>query len=108
MGVRGTEIKGPLKLGRTNLDKLVNDLDEAKQGKQNSASIVVDSIMNNAGDFVKLESLPIIANSQNPTAVARAFSEAAEVGGREQLIEVMKVGLGDEKHLLLSTPKIQS
>ena len=99
MGVRGTEVKGPLTLGRTNLDKLVKELDETKAGKSNSAGVVVDSIMNNAGDFVKLESLPIVANSQNPTAVARAFSEAAEVGGREQVIEVLKVGLGDETAL---------
>ena len=99
MGVRGTEVKGPLTFGRTNLDKLVKELDETKAGKKNAAGVVVDSILENAGDFTKLESLPIVANSQNPTAVARAFSEAAQVGGREQVIEVLKVGLGNEAAL---------
>lgn len=99
MGVRGTTVKSPATFGRNNLDRLVNELDEVKAGKSNAASIVVDSIEKNAGDFVKLEALPIVANSQNPTAVARAFSEAIETGGRDQLIEVMKVGLGDEAAL---------
>jgi len=99
MGVRGTTIKSPATFGRNNLSKLVNELDEAKAGKSNSASVVVNSIEKNAGDFVKLEALPIVANSQNPVAVARAFSEAIETGGRDQLIEVMKVGLGDEAAL---------
>lgn len=99
MGVRGTEVKGPVKFGTTNLGKLVDELDQAKAGKKNAASVVVDSIEKNAGDFTKLESLPIVANSQNPVAVARAFSEAAETGGRDAIIEVMKVGLGDDAAL---------
>ena len=99
MGVRGTEVKGPLKFGRTNLDKLVNELDKAKAGDKNAASVVVDSIEKNAGDFVKLEALPIVANSQNPVAVARALSEAAEVSGRDGIVEVLKVGLGDNAAL---------
>ena len=99
LGVRGTEVKSPVTFGKTNLDRLVTELDQAKAGKSNSASVVVDSIEKNAGDFVKLESLPIVANSQNPTATARAFSEAVETGGRDQLIEVLKVGLGDEAAL---------
>jgi hypothetical protein len=99
MGVRGTEVKSPITLGRTNLDKLVNELDQARAGKKNAASVVVDSIEKNAGDFVKLEALPIVANSQNPTAVARALSEAAEVSGRDGIVEVLKVGLGDDAAL---------
>lgn len=99
MGVRGTAIKSPITFGENNLSKLVSELDEVKAGKSNSASIVVDSIEKNAGDFLKLEALPIVANSQNPTAVARAFSEAIQTGGRSQLIDVIKVGLGDEAAL---------
>ena len=99
MGVRGTEVKGPIKFGRTNLSQLVDELDQAKAGKKNAASVVVDSIEKNAGDFTKLESLPIVANSQNPVAVARAFSEAAETSGRDGIIEVIKVGLGDDAAL---------
>jgi hypothetical protein len=99
MGVRGTEVKGPVKFGRTNLSQLVDELDQAKAGKKNAASVVVDSIEKNAGDFTKLESLPIVANSQNPVAVARAFSEAAETSGRNGIIEVIKVGLGDDAAL---------
>jgi hypothetical protein len=96
MGVRGTEIKGPLKFGRTNLGTLVNEADAAKAGEKNSVSIVVDRIEKNIGDFTKLESIPIVANSQNPTAVSRALNEAYETGGREEIFEVIKAGLGDE------------
>jgi len=96
MGVRGTQIKGPLKFGRDNLAKLVDEADAAKAGKENSVSIVADSIEQNIGNFLGLESVPIIANSQNPTAVARAMNEAYATGGRAQIFEVLKAGLGDE------------
>ena len=97
MGVRGTEIKGPLKFGRTNLDKLVREADEAKAGKENAVSVVANAIENNINDFTGLESIPVIANSQNPTAVARAMNEAYATGGREEIFEVLKAGLGDNK-----------
>jgi hypothetical protein len=96
MGVRGTQIKGPLKFGRDNLAKLVDEADAAKAGKENSVSIVADSIESNINNFLALESVPIIANSQNPTAVARAMNEAYATGGRAQIFEVLKAGLGDE------------
>jgi hypothetical protein len=97
MGVRGTQIKGPLKFGRDNLATLVDEADAAKAGKENSVSIVADSIEKNIGNYLALESVPIIANSQNPTAVARAMNEAYAVGGRDEIFEVLKAGLGDEK-----------
>jgi hypothetical protein len=97
MGVRGTEIKSPVTFGRTNLAKLVDEADAAKAGKENSVSIVADSIEKNIGNYLALESVPIIANSQNPTAVARAMNEAYSVGGRDEIFEVLKAGLGDEK-----------
>jgi hypothetical protein len=99
LGVRGTAIKSPITFGKNNLSKLIDDLDKAEAGENNSAAIVIDSIEKNAGNFVKLEALPIVANSQNPTAVARAFSEALETGGRKQLIDVIRVGLGDNAAL---------
>ena len=97
MGVRGTQIKGPLKFGRDNLAQLVDEADAAKAGADNSVAIVADSIEQNIGNYLALESVPIIANSQNPTAVARAMNEAHATGGRAQIFEVLKAGLGDEK-----------
>jgi len=97
MGVRGTAIKSPVTFGKDNLAKLVQEADEAQAGASNSASVVVDAIERNIGDFTKLESIPIVANSQNPTAVSRALNEAYATGGRSEIFEVLKAGFGDNK-----------
>jgi hypothetical protein len=45
LGVRGTEIKSPVTFGKTNLDRLVTELDEAKAGKRDEGIVSIMSFL---------------------------------------------------------------
>lgn len=103
-GMRGVERKGVLRLTGNNQAKLINDLEDARAGKQNSASVVVRSIMDNMDDFATIEALPIVARSTDPTAVGRMLMAAAKSGGEDSVIDVLRVSIGDESVL----PKLEA
>jgi hypothetical protein len=92
-GMRGVSKKGFLVRG-DNMDKLVSEVDSAVNGARNAAAKVIDSIIKHKDDIGTLESLPIVARSTNPTAVARVFSAAANTGSVETLGTILKAGLG--------------
>ena len=95
-GTRRTVINLPFGAKINQIGKLSNELESARDVTvKNGASVTVDSIMKFANDPATMQLLPIVARSQDSLTLSRVLSNAAKVGGRDSVIDVLQVGIGD-------------
>ena len=95
-GTRRTVINLPFGAKINQIGKLSNELELARDVNMKSgASVTVDSILKFADDPAKMQLLPIVARSQDSLTLSRILSNAAKVGGRNSVIDVLQVGIGD-------------